>query len=101
VPLTPGHEQEVEALIQDEDVRTYTRVPTEPPADFAATWINRYIEGWREGSRAGFAIETHEGEFVGLGMFVRLENEAQQGEIGYVTARRRGAGASRPERSDC
>jgi RimJ/RimL family protein N-acetyltransferase len=95
VPLTPGHEQEVGALIQDEDVRTYTRVPTEPPADFAATWINRYLEGWREGSRAGFAIETHEGEFLGLGMFVRIENEARQGEIGYVSgAAARGRGVA-------
>jgi [ribosomal protein S5]-alanine N-acetyltransferase len=85
VPLTRAHEQAVEALVQDRDVRTYTRVPTEPPAGFAATWIGRYEEGWREGSRAGFAIETHDGEFLGLGMFVRLESEGRQGEIGYVT----------------
>ena len=95
VPLTPAHEREVGDLVQDEDVRTFTRVPTEPPVDFAATWINRYVEGWREGSRAGFAIETHEGEFLGLGMFVRLENEARQGEIGYVTgAAARGKGVA-------
>jgi ribosomal-protein-alanine N-acetyltransferase len=85
VPLTGVHERDVEALVQDEDVRTYTRVPSEPPAGFAASWIGRYEEGWREGSRAGFAIETHEGEFLGLGMFVRLESEGRQGEIGYVT----------------
>ena len=84
VPLTPAHERDVGVLVQDEDVRTYTRVPSELPADFAATWIGRYVEGWRDGSRAGFAIETPEGEFLGLGMFVRLESEGRQGEIGYV-----------------
>jgi RimJ/RimL family protein N-acetyltransferase len=95
VPLTPAHEPELGTLVRDEDVRTFTRVPTQPPADFAATWIGRYIEGWREGSRAGFAIETHEGEFLGLGMFVRLESEGRQGEIGYVTgAAARGKGVA-------
>jgi RimJ/RimL family protein N-acetyltransferase len=95
VPLTRAHEPEVSTLVQDEDVRTFTRVPTQPPADFAATWIGRYVEGWREGSRAGFAIETHEGEFLGLGMFVRLETEGRQGEIGYVAgAAARGRGVA-------
>jgi RimJ/RimL family protein N-acetyltransferase len=84
VPLTPGHEPAVAALVQDDDVRTYTRVPTDPPPDFAATWLARYEEGWRDGSRAGFAIETLDGEFLGLGMFVRLESDGRQGEIGYV-----------------
>jgi RimJ/RimL family protein N-acetyltransferase len=83
VRLTPAHEPEVAALVQDEDMRTYTRVPTEPPPGFAATWLARYEEGWQDGSRAGFAIETHDGEFLGLGMYVRLE----QGEIGYVVGR--------------
>jgi RimJ/RimL family protein N-acetyltransferase len=84
VPLTTAHEPAVTALVQDDDVRTHTRVPTDATPDFAATWLARYEEGWRDGSRAGFAIETLEGEFLGLGMFVRLESEARQGEIGYV-----------------
>jgi RimJ/RimL family protein N-acetyltransferase len=84
VPLTPARKQELEALVLDEDVRRYTRVPTEPPADFVETWLGFYEDGWRDGTRAGFAIETHDGEFLGLGMFVRLEREGRQGEIGYV-----------------
>jgi RimJ/RimL family protein N-acetyltransferase len=87
VPLAPGHEPGVAGLVQDEDVRTYTRVPTTPPAGFAGDWIARYEEGWGNGSRAGFAIETHEGEFLGLGLFVRIEQKGQQGEIGYVVGR--------------
>jgi RimJ/RimL family protein N-acetyltransferase len=83
VQLGPAHEPDITALLEDEDVRTYTRVPSDPPPGFAATWVARYEEGWREGSRAGFAIESLEGEFLGLGMFVRLD-EGRQGEIGYV-----------------
>jgi RimJ/RimL family protein N-acetyltransferase len=97
VPLTPDHEQGIAALVQDEDVRRYTRVPTEPPADFAATWLGSYEQGWRTGSRAGFAVESHDGEFLGLGLFVRLEAEGRQGEIGYVigpAARGRGVATS-------
>jgi ribosomal-protein-serine acetyltransferase len=84
VPLTPDHEPGVGALVEDEDVRRYTRVPTEPSADFAAGWLARYEEGWCDGSRAGFAIEAHDGEFLGLGLFVRMDSEGRQGEIGYV-----------------
>jgi ribosomal-protein-alanine N-acetyltransferase len=84
VPLTAAHQSDLDALVQDEDVRTYTRVPTEPSPDFVATWLGAYEEGWRDGSRAGFAIESADGEFLGLGLFVRIESEARQGEIGYV-----------------
>jgi RimJ/RimL family protein N-acetyltransferase len=84
VPLESGHEPGVAALVQVEDVRTFTRVPTQPPPGFAAEWLARYEEGWRDGSRAGFAIESHDGEFLGLGMYVRIEEQGQEGEIGYV-----------------
>jgi RimJ/RimL family protein N-acetyltransferase len=84
VPLEPGHEPGIAELVQVEDVRTFTRVPTQPPPGFAAEWLARYEEGWRDGSRAGFAIESHDGEFLGLGLYVRIEEQGQEGEIGYV-----------------
>ena len=83
------HVPGIEALLEDADVRRHTRVPSEAPPGYAKTWLGRYEEGWRDGSRAGFAIEGHDGEFLGLGMIVRLEWEGRQGEIGYVV----GAGA--------
>jgi RimJ/RimL family protein N-acetyltransferase len=84
VPLSSDHESGVSALVEDEGVREYTRVPTRPSVEFAGEWLARYEEGWRDGSRAGFAIETHDGEFLGLGLFVSIESEGRQGEIGYV-----------------
>jgi [ribosomal protein S5]-alanine N-acetyltransferase len=84
VPLAPAHEPALAALALDDDVRTYTRVPTQPRAGFAAEWLERYEEGWRDGTRAGFAIETQDGQFLGVGLFVALEREGRQGEIGYV-----------------
>jgi RimJ/RimL family protein N-acetyltransferase len=93
VPLTRAHESSLAVLIEDEDVRRYTRVPSDATGDFAAEWVGRYKEGLRDGSRAGFAVESHDGEFLGLGLFVRIDREGRQGEIGYVTgpaARSRG-----------
>jgi RimJ/RimL family protein N-acetyltransferase len=84
VPLTPEHEPGVAALVEVEDVRRYTRVPSEPPAGFAGQWLARYEAGWRDATRAGFAIEPHEAEFLGVGLFVLIEKEGKQGEIGYV-----------------
>ena len=84
VPLTSVHEPAVAALVEDENVRRHTRVPTEPRDGFAATWIKTYEDGRRDGTRLGFAVESHEGEFLGLGLYVRIEAEGQQAEIGYV-----------------
>ena len=93
VPMDDRHEAGIEMLLEDEDVRRHTRVPSEPPPGYAKTWLGRYEHGWRDGTRAGFAIESRDGEFLGLGMIVQVEWEGRQGEIGYVVssaARRRG-----------
>ena len=93
VPLSTAHEPQVAALVDDEDSRRYTRIPTEPSMAFVPTWLRSYEEGRRDGTRLGFAIESNDGEFLGLGLFVRLEREGRQGEIGYLVApaaRRRG-----------
>jgi RimJ/RimL family protein N-acetyltransferase len=84
VPLEPRHEAGIAELLEDADVRRHTRVPSVPPPGFAATWLGRYQDGWRDGSRAGFAIESPDSAFLGLGMFVRFEWDGRQGEIGYV-----------------
>jgi RimJ/RimL family protein N-acetyltransferase len=84
VPLTRRHEPAVLELMEDDQVRVFTRMPTDPPPDFAGSWIDSYVDGWREGTRAGFAVESLESEFLGVGLFPRIERERRQGEIGYV-----------------
>ena len=64
-------------LVEDEAVRAYTKVPSRPPADFAAGWIARYEDGLADGSRIGFAIESHDGAFLVLCMFVTIEHEGR------------------------
>jgi RimJ/RimL family protein N-acetyltransferase len=86
VPLEARHEADMAAVAEDPDVRRFTYVPTQPPTGFAARWVERYVEGWRDGTRAGFAIESPTGEFLGCGLFVSIDRDAGQGEIGYLVA---------------
>jgi len=74
-------------LLTDPDVIRTTRVPPQPPPGFASTWVGRYVEGWRDGTRAGFAVLSAQGEFLGFTAIVDLQSEARQGEIGYVVAK--------------
>ena len=85
-PLDDCHVPDFERLLQDPEVVRNTRVPSSRPPDFASMWVGRYIEGWRDGSRAGFAILSPEAEFLGFGGVVDLDLAARQGEIGYVVA---------------
>lgn len=92
--MGPAHVPGIDAMLEDAAVRRNTRVPSEPPPGFAQTWLARYEEGWRDGSRAGYAIESHDGEFLGLGMVIDIDWDGRQAEIGYVlspAARGRGA----------
>jgi RimJ/RimL family protein N-acetyltransferase len=84
-----------ERLIADPDVVRNTRVPTNVEAGFGATWLDRYVQGWRDGSRAGFAVLSEADEFLGFVGIVDLDLDRQQGEIGYVVTREaRGRGVA-------
>ena len=55
VPLGARHPAGIEALLEDDGVIRYTRVPSDPPPGYERVWLDRYAEGWRDGTRAGFA----------------------------------------------
>jgi RimJ/RimL family protein N-acetyltransferase len=86
VPLAAAHEPAVTQLVHDEAVVAFTRFPTEPSPRFVREWIGSYEAGRRDGTRAAFAIEAPGGEFLGVGLFPRIEREGRQAEIGYVIA---------------
>ena len=86
-PLDERYIPDFERLIEDPQVVRNTRVPSVPRPEFVPTWLELYVEGWREGTRAGFAILSPEREFLGFGGIVDLDLDASQGEIGYVVAR--------------
>jgi RimJ/RimL family protein N-acetyltransferase len=93
VPLDRVHLDALAALAADPDVRRFTRVPERPPLGFAETWLGRYEEGRRDGTREGFAIVDGDGGFLGIAVVPRIDREARTAELGYVvveTARGRG-----------
>jgi RimJ/RimL family protein N-acetyltransferase len=85
-PLGAEHAAGLDALAEDDDVRRFTYVPSRPPAGFGEQWAERYVDGWRDGSRAGFAIVGSDGTFLGMAAYVRLDLDAREGEIGYIVA---------------
>jgi RimJ/RimL family protein N-acetyltransferase len=86
-PLDERFAADLDALAADPDVIRFTRVPSKPRDGFGATWIRAYMQGWLDGSRAGFAIVGEEDEaFLGMAAFVQLHVHQAEGEIGYVVA---------------
>jgi RimJ/RimL family protein N-acetyltransferase len=95
-PLDERYVPDFEKLLDDPEVVRNTRVPSSPPQGFGDDWVERYVGGWRDGTRAGFAILGRDGEFLGFVAIVDLDLDARQGEIGYVVARSaRGRGVAR------
>ena len=70
----------------DPDIARFTYIPTRPGPGFVESWLGRYEDGWRDGSRAGFAVRDGGGSAVGFAAYVQLDLEGRQGEIGYVIA---------------
>jgi RimJ/RimL family protein N-acetyltransferase len=95
-PLDERFVADFQRLIEDPEVVRNTRVPSDATAAFAPGWVGRYVDGWEDGSRAGFAILAPDGTFLGFGGIVDLNLDARQGEIGYVVAAEaRGRGVAR------
>jgi [ribosomal protein S5]-alanine N-acetyltransferase len=92
-PLDARFVSDFEQLATDPDTVRFTRVPAAPDAGFAAAWVDRYVAGWNDGSRAGFAILSPDDQFLGMVAIVDLDLAGRQGEIGYIvvpTARGQG-----------
>lgn len=95
-PLSAEHVAGLDALAQDTDVQRYTFVPSSPPADFGRSWLETYELGRKEGTREGFAIvDAEDGAFLGIAVAVRIDEEANEAELGYILAPdARGRGAA-------
>ena len=96
VPLSAEHVARLDALAQDPDVQRNTYVPSPPPSDFGTTWLEGYERGRADGTREGFAIvDAEDGSFLGIAVAVRIDEEANEAELGYILApEARGRGAA-------
>lgn len=95
VPLEVRHAAAIAELADYPEVVENTYVPSSPPPGFGESWIARYHAGWADGTRAGFAIESHAGEFLGFVGLVSIDLAGGQAEAGYMLPRAaRGRGAA-------
>ena len=92
-------------LIQDDDVKRFTLVPTSAGEAFVREWVAHYDAGWDDGSRAGFCIRgATDDTFLGFAAIVHVALDEQEGEIGYMVppaARGRGTSARAVELLTC
>lgn len=96
VPLSEAFADDIDGLLADAGVMRFTRIPDPPSAEFARTWIERYEDGLRQGTRAGFAAITDDGAFAGIALAPAIDREGREVELGYIVApalRGRGFGA--------
>jgi RimJ/RimL family protein N-acetyltransferase len=84
-PFSEKHVPGVAAMLDDPAVLRFTRVPEPVPAGFATTWVARYDEARRDGTREAFAV-VEDGEFLGLALAPSIDRETQTAELGYVVA---------------
>jgi RimJ/RimL family protein N-acetyltransferase len=95
VPLSTAHVGDLSEVIADPDSLRFTRIPEPPPVDFAATWVQRYVDGRETGEREGYAVVDDEDAFLGTGLLPVIDHASGTVEIGYLVsppARGRGVG---------
>lgn len=80
-----SHLPALAALIDDPDVRRFTRVPDPPPPDFPAHWFERYVSGREAGTSEAFAVRDQAtGVFLGIAVAPKIDRVAATAELGYV-----------------
>ena len=96
VPFTEADVDDMDALSDHPGVYENTYVPAERGHDFARNWVGRYVDGWRDGSCAGFTIRSAtDDSFLGFAALVSLELGKGEAEAGYVVgAHARGRGVA-------
>ncbi|HEU5214001.1 MAG TPA: GNAT family N-acetyltransferase [Gaiellaceae bacterium] len=85
-PFSLEHLPGVVAMLDDPDSLRFTRIPEPVPTGFAQTWLERYEEGRRDGSREAFAIVDDGGEFLGIAVVPAIDRATRTAELGYVVA---------------
>lgn len=88
VPFRAEHLDLFAPLTRDPDAVRFTRFPDPPEDDFPRRWMARYDDGRGAGTREAFAILGPDGDdtFYGVALAVDIDPEAQEAELGYLTA---------------
>jgi RimJ/RimL family protein N-acetyltransferase len=96
VALGPEHADAMDALARDEGVAQFTRIPSPAPDGFGERWVEGYVRGRENGTRAGYAVvDAETGDFLGFVALVNVNLEHEEAEAGYmVSSLARGRGVA-------
>jgi RimJ/RimL family protein N-acetyltransferase len=83
-PFADEHVPHLDALVADEDVLRFTRIPVPPPPGFGTRWVERYRQGRLDGTSEAFAVLDDHGSFLGAVMAPTIDAETRTMELGYV-----------------
>lgn len=88
VPFGAEHLGAFAPMASDPDALRFTRFPDPPEPDFPARWLARYEAGRVTRTKEAFAILGPVGDdtFYGVALAVEIDLEAQEAELGYLTA---------------
>ena len=93
VQFAERHLPAFERMLDDPDVKRFTRLPVPVPPGFPRTWLGRYEQGRRDGTSEAFAIVDDADEFLGCAMAFGIE--ADEGRPSWATSSRRPSRARR------
>ena len=99
VQFAERHLPAFERMLDDPDVKRFTRLPVPAPPGFPRTWLGRYEQGRRDGTSEAFAIVDGADEFLGCAMAFGIEAEAGEAELATSSRRPRAGGEWRRRRS--
>lgn len=86
-PFTEAHLGGMEAMLHDPAVLRFTRVPDPVPEGFSRTWLARYEDGRRQGTREAFAIlDAKNDRYLGIAVAPRIDAPGRTLELGYAIA---------------
>jgi RimJ/RimL family protein N-acetyltransferase len=86
VQFAERHLPAFERMLDDPDVKRFTRLPVPAPPGFLRTWLGRYEQGRRDGTSEAFAIVGEADEFLGCAMAFGIEVDEAKAELGYMVA---------------
>src|SRR5262249_13373633 len=85
-PFSERHLPQLDAMMQDEALLRFTRVPVPPPPGFARAWLARYEQARAAGTGEAFAVVDGGDTLVGLALAPQIDAEEATMELGYLVA---------------
>jgi RimJ/RimL family protein N-acetyltransferase len=86
VLLGEQHLASLQAMLADEQILRFSKVPVPVPDGFERAWLQSYQGGRVDGTREAFAIAGECDEFLGIALAPDINSSTRTVELGYLVA---------------